>query len=73
MKLNKALLLSYVRHLGSIAFGVVIATAELTGRDVVSFTKGDWILVANSFWLAVLPIIKRFVSKKFPDFGIVAK
>lgn len=73
MKINKALLLSYGRHLGGIVFASVITVAQLTNRDVFTFTKADWLVIANSVWVAVLPLLKRFFSKKFPDFGVGTK
>lgn len=73
MKINKALLLSYGRHLGGIVFGAIVTVATLTNRDVFTFTQADWLVVANSVWVAVLPLLKRFFSKKFPDFGVGAK
>lgn len=73
MKFNKALLFSYGRHLGGIVFGAIVAVAELTSRDVFTFTQADWLVVANSVWVAALPLLGRFFSKNFTDFGVGAK
>jgi len=73
MKINKAMIESYVRNL----LGQVIAAATIvsatSGLSFFSFGKSQWLLVANTLWGSAVPVILRFVNKKDPAFGIVAE
>jgi hypothetical protein len=73
MKINQALIESYVRNL----LGQVIAAATIVSStshvSVVNFNSHQWGLVANALWGSVVPVILRFVNKKDPAFGLVAE
>ena len=74
MKLNQAMLESYVRNL----LGQVIAAATIVSStsgisNPANFHAHQWGLVANSLWGSLVPVILRFVNQKDPAFGIVAK
>ena len=72
--MNKAALESYLRNL----LGQVIAAIVIVGQtsgivSPVEFTTAEWILVANALWASAIPTILRWVNKKDPAFGLVAK
>ena len=73
MKINQALIESYVRNL----LGQVIAAATIVSStshvSLTSFGSHEWGLVANSLWASLVPVILRFVNKKDPAFGLVAE
>jgi len=66
IKITKAIAESYARHVATTVGGLVLATAELTHHSPVSFTAGDWQLVANGLWLAAVPQIRNYVQLKDP-------
>jgi hypothetical protein len=74
MKINQALIESYVRNL----LGQVIAAATIVSgtsgiSNPLNFHAHQWGLVANSLWGSLVPVVLRFVNKKDPAFGIVAQ
>ena len=74
MKINQALIESYVRNL----LGQVIAAATIVSgtsgiSNPLNFHAHHWGLVANSLWGSLVPVVLRFVNKKDPAFGIVAQ
>ena len=74
MKINQAMLESYVRNL----LGQVIAAATIVSStsgisNPINFHAHQWGLVANALWGSLVPVILRFVNQKDPAFGIVAK
>ena len=74
MQINQAILTSYARNL----LGQVIAAATIVSStsgisNPANFHAHQWGLVANSLWGSLVPVILRFVNKKDPAFGIVAK
>ena len=73
MKINKAMLISYARNL----LGQVVAAATIvsttSGLNPVNFHAAQWGLVANALWASAVPVLLRFVNKKDPAFGVVAK
>lgn len=71
MKINKNLLASYGRHLAATILTAIFAIANVSHVSPLSFTKGEWILVANTLWLSALPVIRRYFNKKDPVFGRV--
>jgi hypothetical protein len=72
MKINQALIESYVRNL----LGQIIAAATIVSStshvSVTNFGTAQWALVANALWGALVPVILRYVNKKDPAFGLVA-
>ncbi len=73
MKLNKAALDSYGRHLLGAVIAAVAAIGALTGKSPVDFASGDWWAVANSVWVAMVPVAMRYFNTKDPAFGKVAE
>jgi hypothetical protein len=73
MTVNKALLESYLRHLGGALFSAIATVSTLTGQSPLDFSSGDWYAVANALWVAILPVLVRFFNKKDPAFGKVAE
>lgn len=73
MKINQAMIESYVRNLLG---QIVAATAIISGTTHVSlfnFGTNEWGLVANTLWASLVPVILRYVNKKDPAFGWVAE
>lgn len=73
MKLNKAALESYGRHLLGAVISAIAAIGAMTGKSPVDFASGDWWAVANSVWIAVVPVALRYFNTKDPAFGKVAE
>ena len=71
--MNKAVLESYLRHLGGAAFGAIVGVSTASGLSQVAFGSGEWFGVANALWVAVLPVLIRYFNKKDPAFGKVAE
>ena len=73
MKINQALIQSYVRNL----LGQVIAAATIVSStshiSMVNFGSAQWALVANSLWASLVPVILRYVNKNDSAFGLVAE
>ena len=72
--MNKAMIESYLRNL----FGVVLAlvATAMTNAGVASpldLPASDWLTVANGLWAAAVPTLLRYINKKDPAFGRVAK
>jgi len=63
--------MSYLRHVLTLILGSIITVQKATGVSVVDFTAVDWLLVANSLWLALLPVAMRYFDKNDPAFGKV--
>jgi len=73
MKLNKTALESYARHLLGAVVSAIAAIGALTGQSPVDFSSGDWWAVANSVWVAVVPVAIRYINKQDPAFGRIAE
>jgi hypothetical protein len=73
MKLNKAAIDSYGRHLLGAVVSAIAAIGALTGQSPVDFSSGDWWAVANSVWVATVPVALRYFNTKDPAFGKVAE
>lgn len=73
MKINQAMLTSYARNL----LGQVIAAATIVSStshvSIVNFKGAQLLLVANSLWASLVPVVLRFVNKQDPAFGLVAE
>lgn len=72
MTINKRILESYLRHLGGALFSAVATISTITGKSPVAFELTDWFAVANSLWVAVLPVLYRYFNKQDPMFGKIA-
>lgn len=73
MKLNKAALESYGRHLLGAVISAIATISALTGLSPVDFDSSNWWAVANSLWIATLPVALRYVNTKDPAFGRIAE
>jgi len=73
MKLNKSMIDSYGRHLLGAVIAAVAAIGALTGKSPIDFASGDWWAVANSVWVATVPVALRFFNSKDPAFGKIAE
>jgi hypothetical protein len=73
MTINKKVLESYLRHLGGALFSAVAAIATISGKSPIDFGSTDWFAVANSLWVATLPVLFRYFNKQDPVFGKVAE
>jgi hypothetical protein len=73
MKINSAMIQSYVRNL----VGQVIAAATIvsatTHVSIANFKGHEILLVANALWASLVPVALRYVNKKDPAFGLVAE
>jgi len=64
IKVTKAMLVSYARHLAMLVVAADAATTKFTGRSMISWTKADWLWAANSLWAAgIMPLAKEWFSK----------
>lgn len=73
MTINKSILESYLRHLGGALFSAVATISTISGVSPLQFESTDWFAVANSLWVAVLPVLFRYFNKQDPAFGKVAE
>lgn len=74
MKLNQAILTSYARNLlGQVIAACTIVSSVSGISNPANFHAHQWGLVANSLWGSLVPVVLRFVNKKDPAFGVVAK
>ena len=64
---------SYGRHLLGAVIAAVAAIGALTGKSPVDFGSGDWWAVANSVWVAIVPVAMRFFNTQDPAFGKIAE
>jgi hypothetical protein len=73
MKINQAMIESYVRNLlGQVVVSAAIVSSA-THVGLFSFGTHEWALVANTLWASLVPVVLRFVNKKDPAFGWVAE
>jgi hypothetical protein len=73
MKLNSAMIESYVRNLAGQVIAAVTIVSQAANVSVVDFDGSQWKLVANALWASLVPVALRYVNKKDPAFGLVAK
>ena len=62
---------SYARNLS----GQVVAAIILVGQGAspASFTASQWADVSNVLWTTLIPVALRYINKKDPSFGLIAK
>ena len=73
MKINQAMIESYVRNLiGQVISAATVVTAA-TNVSISNFGTHEWLLVANSLWASLVPVALRYVNKNDPAFGVVAQ
>lgn len=63
--MNKALLASYGRALLATALTATFAIGKLP----IDFTASDWRNVANAIWIAVIPVVIRYLNPNDAAFG----
>ena len=72
--MNKAMIESYLRNLlGSLLGAVTIVMGSTGIASPLEFGGAEWLLVANALWASAVPTLLRWVNKKDPAFGLVAK
>ncbi len=72
--MNKAMIESYLRNLFGVVLALVVTAMTNAGvSSPVELTTGDWLTVANGLWAAAVPTLLRYVNKKDPAFGRIAK
>lgn len=72
--MNKALIESYLRNLIGQVFGAVMIVIQTSGiASPIDFTASEWLLVANALWASLVPVALRYLNKKDPAFGLIAK
>lgn len=73
MKINQAMIQSYARNLLGQAVAAITIVSSTSSLSMFNFGKHEWILVANTLWAALVPVVLRYVNKKDPAFGFVAE
>lgn len=67
----KSMLDSYIRNLvGQVAAAIVLIGH---GASPTTFTASQWADVANVLWTTLIPVALRYINKKDPAFGLIAK
>ena len=73
MKINSAMIQSYVRNLvGQVFTAITIVGAANGISNPADFHGKQWALVANALWGSLVPVALRYVNKKDPAFGVIA-
>lgn len=73
MKINKAAVESYGRHLLGAAISAIATISALTSVSPLEFNSSEWWTVANAIWVAGLPVALRYLNTKDPAYGRVAE
>lgn len=73
MKLNKQTVYSYLRHVVALTVGAILTVSQTKHISVFDFSTAEWLLVANSLWIALFPVAQRAVSKSDVAFGVNAR
>jgi hypothetical protein len=73
MKINQAMIESYVRNLIGQVIGAATIVSATTHVSIANFGSHEFILVANAIWASLVPVVLRYVNKKDPAFGLVAQ
>lgn len=72
--MNKTMIESYLRNLlGSLLGAITIVMGSTGITSPLEFGGAEWLLVANALWASAVPTLLRWVNKKDPAFGLVAK
>jgi uncharacterized membrane protein YbaN (DUF454 family) len=72
--MNKAMIESYLRNLlGALLSAITIVMGATGIVSPLEFGGAEWLLVANALWASAVPTLLRWVNKKDPAFGLVAK
>jgi hypothetical protein len=73
MKINQAMIESYVRNLVGQVIGAATIVSATTHVSIQNFGGHEVLLVANSLWASLVPVALRYVNKKDPAFGFIAE
>lgn len=73
MKINQAMIQSYLRNLVGQIIGAAQIVSATTGTSIADFGGHEVLLVANSLWASLIPVALRYVNKKDPAFGLIAE
>ncbi len=72
--MNKAMIESYLRNLLGVVLALVVTAMTNAGvASPLELAASDWLVVANGLWAAAVPTLLRYVNKKDPAFGLIAK
>jgi hypothetical protein len=63
--MNKAILASY----GRAFLATCLAALFATGKLPTELSTAEWLAVANSIWVATIPVIIRWLNPNDPAFG----
>lgn len=67
--MNKEMLISYARALLATTITAIFAVGKLP----TDFTEAEWLAVANSVWIAVIPVVIRWLNSNDAAFGRTKK
>lgn len=70
---TQRMLESYTRHFIGAVLSAVMAVSALISKTPLEFSSGDWFAVANALWIAVVPVLFRWVDKYDPAFGRIVR
>jgi hypothetical protein len=73
MKINQAMIESYVRNLLGQVIAAITIVSSSTNISIANFGSHEYALVANALWASLVPVVLRYVNKKDPAFGLVAE
>jgi hypothetical protein len=73
MKINQAMIESYARNLLGQIIGAATIVSAATNISIQNFGGHEVLLVANSLWASLVPVVIRYVNKKDPAFGLIAE
>jgi hypothetical protein len=74
MKMNKAMIDSYLRNLLGVTMALVTtATVNAGVASPFDLGVGEWLAVLNGVWAAAVPTLIRWLNTKDPAFGRVAE
>jgi hypothetical protein len=72
--MNKAMIESYLRNLLGVVLALVVTAMTNAGvASPLELATSDWLVVLNGIWAAAVPTLLRYVNKKDPAFGLIAK
>lgn len=64
--MNKKVIISYLQSL----LATTLTAALAIGKSPIDFTNADYRTIANSVWVAFIPVIIRALSKNDVAFGV---
>jgi hypothetical protein len=68
--MNKALFASYGRTLLATVVTAIFAVSQASGKLPFEFSAQDWYGIANAVWVAVIPVIIRYLNPNDVAFGV---